>query len=62
MHTYVHGYGGAEHVGELLRQRIRLPRRLRSGLPTATLAEKTAIEIGQPEHSVVTTCAYRGVG
>jgi formate dehydrogenase major subunit len=30
--------------------------------PTATLMEKTVIEIGQPEHSVVTTCAYCGVG
>lgn len=30
--------------------------------PTATLIEKTVIEIGQPEHSVVTTCAYCGVG
>ncbi len=30
--------------------------------PTATLAEKALIQIGQPEHSVVTTCAYCGVG
>jgi formate dehydrogenase major subunit len=30
--------------------------------PTATLTENTVIEIGQPEHSVVTTCAYCGVG
>ena len=30
--------------------------------PTATLTEKSVIEIGQPEHSVVTTCAYCGVG
>jgi formate dehydrogenase major subunit len=30
--------------------------------PTATLREKSVIEIGQPEHSVVTTCAYCGVG
>ena len=30
--------------------------------PTATLMEKTVIETGQPEHSVVTTCAYCGVG
>ena len=30
--------------------------------PTATLTEKKVIEIGQPEHSVVTTCAYCGVG
>src|ERR1700748_2014038 len=30
--------------------------------PTATLTEKAVIEIGQPEHSKVTTCAYCGVG
>jgi formate dehydrogenase major subunit len=30
--------------------------------PTATLTEKAVIEIGQPEHSVITTCAYCGVG
>ena len=30
--------------------------------PTATLNEKSVIAIGTPEHSVVTTCAYCGVG
>jgi formate dehydrogenase major subunit len=30
--------------------------------PTATLMENTVIEHGQPEHSVITTCAYCGVG
>ena len=30
--------------------------------PTATLTEKTVVELGQPEHSVITTCAYCGVG
>ncbi|HEY1723063.1 MAG TPA: formate dehydrogenase subunit alpha [Magnetospirillaceae bacterium] len=30
--------------------------------PTATLSEKGVIEKGQPEHSVITTCAYCGVG
>ncbi len=30
--------------------------------PTATLQEKSVIEMGQPEHAVVTTCAYCGVG
>ncbi len=30
--------------------------------PTATLTEKSVIDIGQPEHSLVTTCAYCGVG
>src|SRR5258708_33429311 len=30
--------------------------------PTATLNEKAMYDIGTPEHSVVTTCAYCGVG
>lgn len=30
--------------------------------PTSSLMEKTIIEQGQPEHSVITTCAYCGVG
>ena len=30
--------------------------------PTGSLLEKTVIELGQPEHSVITTCAYCGVG
>jgi formate dehydrogenase major subunit len=30
--------------------------------PTATLIENSVIEMGQPEKSVVTTCAYCGVG
>ncbi|WP_226468482.1 formate dehydrogenase subunit alpha [Luteimonas panaciterrae] len=30
--------------------------------PTATLSEKSLITMGQAEHSVVTTCAYCGVG
>jgi formate dehydrogenase major subunit len=30
--------------------------------PTATLTENSIIEHGKPEHSVVTTCAYCGVG
>jgi len=30
--------------------------------PTATLIEKSIIDMGQPEHSLVTTCAYCGVG
>ena len=30
--------------------------------PTASLTEKTIIEMGQPTDSVVTTCAYCGVG
>ncbi|GAB3938118.1 formate dehydrogenase subunit alpha [Kribbella albertanoniae] len=30
--------------------------------PTATLQEKTVIELGMPTRSVITTCAYCGVG
>ena len=30
--------------------------------PTSTLQEKSIIEFGQPDHTVVTTCAYCGVG
>ncbi len=30
--------------------------------PTATLQEKSVVELGQGEHSVITTCAYCGVG
>jgi formate dehydrogenase major subunit len=30
--------------------------------PTATLMEKSVADAGQPDHSVVTTCAYCGVG
>jgi formate dehydrogenase major subunit len=30
--------------------------------PTAALQEKTVIALGQPGHSIVTTCAYCGVG
>ncbi len=33
-----------------------------SACPTATLQEKSVIWLGQPEHSVITTCAYCGVG
>ncbi|HMI87668.1 MAG TPA: formate dehydrogenase subunit alpha [Polyangiaceae bacterium] len=30
--------------------------------PTATLMEKSVVDKGQPDHSIVTTCAYCGVG
>ena len=30
--------------------------------PTATLSEKSLIEIGTPDRSIITTCAYCGVG
>ena len=30
--------------------------------PTATLMEKSIVEAGQPDHKVITTCAYCGVG
>jgi formate dehydrogenase major subunit len=41
---------------------MRVLRRLRPGLPDGDADAKKVIEIGQPEHSVVTTCAYCGVG
>ena len=41
---------------------MRQLRRLRQACPTATLQEKTIINLGQAEHSVTTTCAYCGVG
>ncbi len=41
---------------------MRVLRRLRAGLPDRDAEEKSVIEIGTPEHSVVTTCAYCGVG
>ena len=47
----------------LPRIRMRVLRRLRAGLPDRDADRKSrCIEIGQPEHSVVTTCAYCGVG
>ncbi|MEO8631351.1 MAG: molybdopterin-dependent oxidoreductase, partial [Betaproteobacteria bacterium] len=30
--------------------------------PTSTLMEKSVVDKGQPDHSVITTCAYCGVG
>ncbi len=30
--------------------------------PTGSLIEKSVVELGQPDHSVITTCAYCGVG
>ncbi|WP_455357582.1 molybdopterin-dependent oxidoreductase, partial [Streptomyces sp. SYSU K217416] len=30
--------------------------------PTATLTEKSLVQLGQPERAVITTCAYCGVG
>src|SRR5690606_38952856 len=30
--------------------------------PTDALIEKSIIELGEPDHSVLTTCAYCGVG
>jgi len=41
---------------------MRVLRRLRSSLPDRHADGKSVIEIGQAEHSVVTTCAYCGVG
>ena len=44
------------------RLRVRLVRRLRAGVPDGALTEKSVIELGMPTRSVVTTCAYCGVG
>ena len=42
---------------------MRVLRRLRAGLPDRDAARKSpSSSIGQPEHSVITTCAYCGVG
>jgi formate dehydrogenase major subunit len=44
---------------------MRLLRRLRTGLPNRNAQREihhSDIQIGTPEHSVVTTCAYCGVG
>jgi len=30
--------------------------------PTASLLEKSVLQMGQPEHAIITTCAYCGVG
>ena len=43
-------------------QRMRVLRRCVQACPTSTLQEKTVIMMGQAEHSVITTCAYCGVG
>ena len=53
----------ARHGRAVPRLGMRVLRRLRAGLPDRDPdREKSVIEIGQPEHSVVTTCAYCGVG
>ena len=41
---------------------MRVLRRLRAGLPHRDAVGESLIEKGQAEHSVVTTCAYCGVG
>ena len=41
---------------------MRLVRRLVQACPTATLNEKAVVEKGTPQRTVVTTCAYCGVG
>ena len=45
------------------RLRVRLLRRLRAGVPDRDADREVASSsMGQPEHSVITTCAYCGVG
>jgi formate dehydrogenase major subunit len=48
--------------GHIPVERMRLLRRLCSGLPHGGADEKAVKEIGKPERAVVTTCAYCGVG
>ena len=71
------GHLRADHRGPRLRQ-PRLGRRWRAttssprdcvscgacvqACPTATLQEKSIVELGTPTRSVITTCAYCGVG
>ncbi len=50
------------HAGELPRLGMRLLRRLRPGLPDGDADREDVVEKGTPDHSVVTTCAYCGVG
>ena len=42
--------------------RVRVLRRLRAGLPHGDADGEARHRAGQPEHTVVTTCAYCGVG
>jgi formate dehydrogenase major subunit len=42
--------------------RMRVLRRLRAGLPHRHADRKVVIQLGQAERSVITTCAYCGVG
>ena len=63
----IDGRGFASHVSAghgrgLPRLRMRLLRRLRAGLPDGDADREVRRRHGQPEHSVVTTCAYCGVG
>ena len=44
------------------RFRVRVVRRLRAGVSDRDADRELADRAGQPEHSVVTTCAYCGVG
>ncbi len=41
---------------------MRVLRRLRAACPTGSLIEKSSSRSGAPERSVITTCAYCGVG
>jgi anaerobic selenocysteine-containing dehydrogenase len=41
---------------------VRVLRRLRAGLPDRDADGEDVIELGQPEHASITTCAYCGVG
>ena len=63
----IDGRGFASHVSASMDENFLASECVSCGAcvqacPTATLIEKSVVEMGQPEHSVVTTCAYCGVG
>ena len=63
----IDGRGFASHVSASMDENFLASECVSCGAcvqacPTATLIDKSIIDMGQPEHSVVTTCAYCGVG
>ena len=61
----IDGRGFASHVSASMNESFLASECVSCGAcvqacPTATLIEKSIIDMGQPEHSVVTTCAYCG--
>ncbi len=63
----IDGRGFASHVSAGMDEQFLASECVSCGVcvqacPTATLIEKSVVDMGQPEHSIVTTCAYCGVG